>query len=390
MYRLLPELVRRGNQVSAFILYSGSHSSAEMPLKVRGVQCISRRRVSQTQPEIRWILTQLNRIKPSILVSNLVPSACFASRWAKPNGIATIAMIRSDHPFHWAMVDQFCTSQNVWQMSGVVCVSDSLKNHIKLKHPDSYPLRVIPSGVPVCKFSTAENANFRLVYLGRMEEEAKRISLILNSFKAVMLTCQDVDGQLIGGGAYSNDVQAFIKNENLENQIEYYGAIDQSQISEALQGASAILLLSEYEGLPGALMDGMACGLVPIVCEIPGGVSELVQHEFNGLVVEPTPDSVVAAVKRLKNEEGLWDRLSVNARETIQEKYSLEAAADRWEQFAEELILAQGDKSIKKIRIPLWFNLPPVHPAMAVEDRRYPPIRAWLSPWYRKIFPRRS
>tara|TARA_R110002020_G_scaffold403635_6_gene613761 strand:- start:2936 stop:4168 length:1233 start_codon:yes stop_codon:yes gene_type:complete len=390
MYRLLPELVQRGHHVTALILYSGTHSPAAKYLSTLGVVCRTRSRAGQTQPEIRWILKQLNQVLPSILVSNLVPSGLFASRWAKQSGIITLTTVRSDHPFHRAIVEQFCALQNAWQLSGVVCVSKILLDKFSAILQEEYPRCVIPSGVPVPEASAAGNSIVRIVYLGRMEEEAKRISLILNSFKEILKKSPETRGQMIGSGAHSDRVQEFIKNENLEYQLEFTGPVDQSQVSASLSGASAILLLSEYEGLPGALMDGMACGLVPIVSDIPGGVSELVQHEFNGLVVEPNPEAVVAAVKRLKSELGLWERLSANARQTIQEKYSLKAAADRWEQFAAELIAAQGEQSKKRVKIPLWFNLPPVHPAMSVEDRRYPPFREWISPWFRKIFPRHS
>ncbi|HCS54769.1 glycosyltransferase family 4 protein [Rubinisphaera sp.] len=388
--RLLSELVIRGHQISVLILYSGNHASSFKQLESNGVQCRVFRRQSWSLPEIRWILRQVREIDPDVFVPNIVPPAYLAGKWIREAGIVTIGVTHSIDSFHSAIAQKFAVEISDWQVSGLFCISEVVQKELRTNNPQAPPLCSIPFGVPVPIEIVSAREPFQIIYLGRMEEEAKRISLILDTLNAVLNSDDCIKAQLTGEGSCSNKVIKYIEENNNKNRVKFTGSIDNERLHSALRGFSAILLLSEYEGLPGALMDGMACGLVPIVSDIPGGVSELVQHEFNGLVVEPNPEAVVAAVKRLKSEVGLWERLSANARQTIQEKYSLKAAADRWEQFAAELIAAQGEQSKKRVKIPLWFNLPPVHPAMSVEDRRYPPFREWISPWFRKIFPRHS
>jgi glycosyltransferase involved in cell wall biosynthesis len=51
-----------------------------------------------------------------------------------------------------------------------------------------------------------------------------------------------------------------------------------------------LILLSDYEGTPGAVMDGMACGLVPVCTDISGGVQELVIPDQTGLLVRDRGD----------------------------------------------------------------------------------------------------
>lgn len=43
--------------------------------------------------------------------------------------------------------------------------------------------------------------------------------------------------------------------------------------------------MPDFEGLPLALQEAMATGVVPVVREIESGVPELVHHESKGLVV---------------------------------------------------------------------------------------------------------
>jgi hypothetical protein len=135
-----------------------------------------------------------------------------------------------------------------------------------------------------------------------------------------------------------------------------------------LTGTTAILLLSDYEGTPGALMDAMACGVVPICTNLYGGTRELVEHEKTGLVVRKDPGDVLTAVRRLTEDRALWQRLSTAARERVAASYSLDVAATRWERFCEALLAEAGPR--RPLTIPRRLHLPPVHPGLAERDVR--------------------
>jgi hypothetical protein len=131
------------------------------------------------------------------------------------------------------------------------------------------------------------------------------------------------------------------------------------------------VLLSDYEGMPVALMEAMACGLVPVCLWEPSGVAELVQHDINGLVVHDRGDGFVAAISRLANEAGLWERLSRRAQETIREKYSVDVEFRRWH----DLVLGMkgSDGRTRRIGIPILFRLP--DPPLPWGDRRRPAMK---------------
>jgi glycosyltransferase involved in cell wall biosynthesis len=48
------------------------------------------------------------------------------------------------------------------------------------------------------------------------------------------------------------------------------------------------VLLSEFEGLPVALVESMARGCVPVAAEMESGTPEIVRSGENGLVVQGT------------------------------------------------------------------------------------------------------
>jgi SAM-dependent methyltransferase len=158
----------------------------------------------------------------------------------------------------------------------------------------------------------------------------------------------------------------------MSNRIHCTGPVSPENLHRRLLQFNVLVLLSDYEGTPGAVMDGMSCGLVPVCLNIKGGVQDLVIHEETGLLVDNRKSSFVEAIFRLSEDLPLRQRLSKNARIHIDKHFSLSITADRWEQFFDDLL--QDTSRKKAIDYPKRFNLPPVRQALAREDKRQP---AW-------------
>jgi colanic acid/amylovoran biosynthesis glycosyltransferase len=130
----------------------------------------------------------------------------------------------------------------------------------------------------------------------------------------------------------------------------------------------AVVLLSDHEGLGLALLEGMACGVVPIALRGAPGVTEFVRDDVTGLLASDRGDDFVATVRRLREDPALWERLARSARAHVETEYSDETCAARWQELFEELVNSSGPP--KPLRIPRRLHLPPIHPALAVMDER--------------------
>ncbi len=96
----------------------------------------------------------------------------------------------------------------------------------------------------------------------------------------------------------------------------YGGVLDPAEIPRVLGEHDLLVYPSYYrsEGYPGAILEAFQCGL-PVVAAKWGGVSELVEHEKSGLLVEPrSAAEVESAIKRLLDDPGLYRRLCEGAR----------------------------------------------------------------------------
>lgn len=96
------------------------------------------------------------------------------------------------------------------------------------------------------------------------------------------------------------------------------------------------VLTSLTEGLPGVVLEAMACGCVVVSSDNQGSL-EILRHEHNGLVV-PRRDiaGFVAAIDRVMADEPLRRRLAAASLSRVRE-FSWDRAADRMEAFLREL-----------------------------------------------------
>jgi glycosyl transferase family 1/glycosyl transferase family 4 len=90
-----------------------------------------------------------------------------------------------------------------------------------------------------------------------------------------------------------------------------------------LASACMLLYLSPSEGLGSAILLAMSAG-VPVIASKVGGIPEIIRHEQNGLLVDNTPASVAEAIARLQQDHAFAQLLAVRARQTIEEKFSLD------------------------------------------------------------------
>jgi len=150
--------------------------------------------------------------------------------------------------------------------------------------------------------------------------------------------------------------------------VRLVGFVENDQIPKHLLECHAVVLLSDQEGLGLSLLEGMASGVVPIGLRGAPGVTEFVVDGLTGLLVGDRGDEFVAAVRRLREDPALWERLARSAHAKVEADYSEKVCADRWQELFHKLVNSSGPR--KPLRIPRRLHLPPVHPSLSWLDPR--------------------
>jgi glycosyltransferase involved in cell wall biosynthesis len=156
----------------------------------------------------------------------------------------------------------------------------------------------------------------------------------------------------IGDGDEKDLLRAAVYRKGLNDKIGFIGFSEGSEYKKRLAEHHIMVLLSDYEGTPGCLMDGMSCALVPVSSQY-NGVKELIAHGDNGVIVQ----SVGGAgewIGRLVADRELRAKLGRNARRSIEERYSLPGAVAKWEAFLLRLLESEG-RQVREIKVPWRF-----------------------------------
>jgi glycosyltransferase involved in cell wall biosynthesis len=100
-------------------------------------------------------------------------------------------------------------------------------------------------------------------------------------------------------------------------RVRYVGSVDPRNVPRLLAEHDALVFPSRHEGegLPGAVIEALQCGL-PVIATRWRSLPELVTHERNGLLVEPgSVDELGAAIARLAQDRALYAQLAAGALE---------------------------------------------------------------------------
>jgi colanic acid/amylovoran biosynthesis glycosyltransferase len=138
----------------------------------------------------------------------------------------------------------------------------------------------------------------------------------------------DVSLSILGEGPARAMLEILIRAKQLEQVVRLAGAVDESQVRDALEGAHLFVLGSHDEAIGVATMEAMAMGL-PVVVTNVGGVPELVRQGVDGLLVEPgRPDQMAEAIRRILSDSDQAQRMGEAGMQRVRASFSSRRSAE--------------------------------------------------------------
>jgi glycosyltransferase involved in cell wall biosynthesis len=168
---------------------------------------------------------------------------------------------------------------------------------------------------------TFDQSKPSLLFLGRITE-SKGIEDIVNAF---VLLKKEMDFRFILCGTGPLEEYFTTKCEEiLGKDFEFRGVVSGEEKINVITVSDFFILPSRYgEGLPMALLETMAAGVVPVVTD-DASMKYVVQNEINGMQVEKqNPYHLYEQLKKIMQDKELYTKLSLNAANTIVAQYDI-------------------------------------------------------------------
>lgn len=174
-----------------------------------------------------------------------------------------------------------------------------------------------------------------ILFFGRFDEKVKNFSLLLEAFSQSEVFLKGYKLHLMGEGSDLSFIKQKIKSLNLENYIEIFPF--KSNPYKEVREAKFTILTSNYEGFPLSIVESLALGTPVIAVDCNSGPKEIIQNEYNGLLVENHNSKALAkAINRFVDDHDLYDFCKKNAAQSVQH-LTLNTIAQQWKNLLNNL-----------------------------------------------------
>lgn len=193
----------------------------------------------------------------------------------------------------------------------------------------------IPNPVAVAASTTESRPRsgpLRLLFVGQYGKRKGCVELVA-ALERARAAGVEATLRFVGREEYRGEEEALrreVRERRLSEHVEFAGVVKRSGLAAQFADSDVICLPSKLEGVPVALLEGMASGL-PALATPVGGIVDFVQPGENGLLVEPGDVAGLAdSIAILAGDPELRGRLGAAARERVRALANEQEIAQRW------------------------------------------------------------
>ena len=243
--------------------------------------------------------------------------------------------------FHSSNLEMYLTNSVFWakyifgKATKLVCVSNEIEKKITAKYQFTNT-KTIYNPVIFSEFLAEKPSAIPekyILFFGRLEEEIKNFSLLLNAFSKSKVYEIGTKLLLIGDGSSREFIISKIKALQLENQVQLLPF--QKNVIPYIQHSKCAILTSRFEGFPMSIIESLAAGIPVISVDCETGPKEIIQNNHNGLLVPNHDENALAmAIKTMIEDQKFYQTCKNNAQKSV-EHLSLNTIAKQWKQLLE-------------------------------------------------------
>lgn len=240
----------------------------------------------------------------------------------------------------------------VWRgADGYVTITAGLKAELERRFGPRPHVAVVPDGTKIGDGGRGSGDEgrgkgpFTIGYAGHLYPW-KGVEILIEAVMAL----PDTRGLVVGGHALEPDLdrlKAYALDIDCASRVEFTGAVPPGDVKGQLARADVLLLpnrpsaISDRFTSPLKLFEYMAAGRPIVASDLPS-IAEVLTQERNALLAEAgNPEAFVAAIRRLKADADLGERIARQARDDVRE-YTWAKRAARLDALFHQITAAPG------------------------------------------------
>ena len=346
MMLLASGLRRRGWRVSVVAL-SGKGGDAAVALIAADVAFLSlgmRKGLADPRGWIRFN-SWLRRERPDVVHAHL-PHAAWFARWSRLAAPMRVMVDTLHSTSTGTLGRRLGYRWSKWLPDKVTAVSTGVAlAHLQARMVTAARLAVLPNGVdatfwrPDAKVRAAFRrilglrGKFLWFAAGRLDPVKDYPTLL----QAMVEAPEAAHLVIAGSGPLESELRLLSADLGVESRVQFLGF--EPDVRRWMLAADGFVLSSQWEGLPMVILEAGACAVPSVATDVPG-TREVLVDGLTGLLTKagsaPDLQAAMAQIMQMPLEErrAMGDR----ARQFVLERYSLDAALDRWEALYADLL----------------------------------------------------
>ena len=280
---------------------------------------------------------KIKEFAPDIIVSFIKENNFKAILTGNQCKVPVVVSVRSDPRAEYPkLTERFLVNLLFPKAKGIVLQTGAMKDFFTQKSLRSKTV-ILPNSInqSFIKDTFPTVRRKEIVMVGRLDEN-KNQKLFIDAFAPLADAFYDWNCVIYGEGSERKRLEEAVLEKHLEGRITLPGSV--RDIAEKIKDASIFVLTSGFEGMPNALLEAMALGLVPISTDCAGGgPREIIRDGENGFLI-PVGDkeALTNQLRILMEEEKKREEMGMQARKIIKDLHP-DVVNERWMQYLSSL-----------------------------------------------------
>tara|TARA_B100001093_G_C26859483_1_gene1029201 strand:- start:2843 stop:3958 length:1116 start_codon:yes stop_codon:yes gene_type:complete len=292
---------------------------------------------------LSWKLVSLRRI-----IKNINPDVTisFLTRVNIASAISTIGLKTSlvlcertwtpfaslNHRFFWLYKILFIN------ISKIIVQTDKSKTWMEEYFPNS-TVEVIPNPIEYPLPLDSERSiepnsliapNNKIILASGRLHKYKQFDILINAFSNIYKDYNEWCLVILGDGEEKESLRRLISDLKINERVLLPGSV--GNVSEWYERADLFVLCSKVEGFPNVLLESMSYGLPCISFDCDTGPRDMIEHEVNGLLVNPEEKELglIKALTKMINNDDLRNDFSSKSI-LLRDKYAVKNIMQVWD-----------------------------------------------------------